>query len=168
LALAGIEESELLDVDVAPLGQADGQGDLGEKAAVGEVFAGAGDEVDAEVALEVVLDFGGGAGLADLAEMVDQGGEEVGDAVGDVAVDCGEGGLDGGPGLPAVQEVGVDGAEKVGIEMHGLREDFSVGEKAAAEDLDAGEGVGGVDDPERGVIEISAGDEEFVGLVDGG
>src|SRR4051794_29377380 len=69
LALAGIEESKLLDVDVAALGQANGKGNLGDDVLVGEIFAAGGDAGDAEVALEVVVDFGDGAGLTDLAEM---------------------------------------------------------------------------------------------------
>src|SRR6185369_4061527 len=120
MALASMEEGELLDVDIASLGKADGQRDLADEAAVGEVLAGGGDTLDAEVALEVVFDLGDGAGFADFAEVVEDGAEEGGDAVGDIAVDGGEGGLDCGAGLLRVQEIGVDGLEEGRVELECL------------------------------------------------
>src|SRR3954469_17788447 len=55
LALAGIEEGELLDIDVAALSKPNGQRDIGEDPLIGEVFAGGGPPAETEVALEVVL-----------------------------------------------------------------------------------------------------------------
>src|SRR4051794_18736927 len=57
----GIEECQLLHVHIAPPGQAHGQRRLSKQSLVCQVLAGAGHALDAEVAAEVVLDFGGGA-----------------------------------------------------------------------------------------------------------
>src|SRR5215472_15027386 len=68
LALPGIgqtlsaEERQFVDGDVAAFRQPDWERRFADDPLVGEVFAGAADALDAEVALEVVVDFGGGAG----------------------------------------------------------------------------------------------------------
>src|SRR5579883_2487575 len=66
---APTEKCEFVHVDVAPLGEPDGERRFADQPEVGQVFAGAGNAFDAEVALEVVFDFGGGAGFGDLLQV---------------------------------------------------------------------------------------------------
>src|SRR5215468_5137637 len=68
--LGGVEKRQLLHVDVALFGQADGQRRFADQPLVGQVLACAGDAVDAERSLEVMVDFGGGPGFADLLQVV--------------------------------------------------------------------------------------------------
>src|SRR5690242_17856349 len=123
LALPGIgsirpaEKCRLADADVAAPGQADGQLRLADEALVGEILARAGDAFDAEIALEVVLDFGNGARFTGLRQVLDDGREDRGGALAEVLVDGRESGLHGRPGLTGVEEAGVDEPEKSRIQF---------------------------------------------------
>src|SRR5690242_20494999 len=92
LALPGIgpvrsaEKCCLTDADVAAFGQADRQLRLADEALVGEILARAGDAFDAEVALEVVLDFRNGASFTRFRQIFDDGREDRGGALAEVLV----------------------------------------------------------------------------------
>src|SRR5581483_2537404 len=67
----GIKERQFLHIDVTLLRQAYRERRFADEPLIGQIFTSAGYSLNAEVPLEVVLDFGGGACLADLVQVVD-------------------------------------------------------------------------------------------------
>jgi hypothetical protein len=67
--------------------------------------------------------------------------------------------------LLGVQQVGVHGLEERRVQLQRLRDDFPVGQQAGADHLDLRQRRGGGEDPQRGVFEVAARDEELVSLV---
>ena len=151
--------------DVTPFGQPDRERRFADKTLVGEVFARSGNALDAEVALEVVFDFGGRASFAHFGQVLDDGGEDSGGALQQICIDGRQRGLDRRRGLLRVEEVGVDELEERWIQFERLREHLAVDEQAGLEYLDFCQGICGVQNPERGVIQIAARDQPLVRLV---
>src|SRR5206468_2975031 len=67
--------------------------------------------------------------------------------------------------LLRVEEVRVYRLEESRVQRDRLREHLPVRQPAGADHLDTGQRRGGIEDPQRGVVEISARDEPFVRLV---
>src|SRR5262249_55440987 len=159
-------ERELLYVHVAALGESRWEVRLDDQPLIGEIFAHSGDALDSEIAAEVIVNLGGGAGLADLAEVIDDQTEELRRAAGDVLLSGEQRGLDGLRRLLCVEQIGVDDVEEFGIELDGLRQDLAVGDLACAQYLDSGERRGGVENPKGGVLQIAPGDPKLSRFVE--
>ena len=67
--------------------------------------------------------------------------------------------------LPGVEQIGVDDLEERRIQLHGLGKHFAVGQQARTEHFDLRQRSGGVENPERRVIQIAAREEPFVRFV---
>src|SRR5580698_5694498 len=93
LTLAGIgsarsaEEREFVYCDVAPFGQPDRKRRFADETLVREVFARAGNSLDAKVALEVMVDFGGRASFAYFGQVCEDRRECTGGALQQVRID---------------------------------------------------------------------------------
>ena len=131
-----MKECELLEVHVAPFREAHGDGGLADEPFGGEVFAGRGHSLHAEVAREVPFDLGGRPRLAHVAQIVEERREQPGRALGNVLVRGVERGLHRLLRLLLVEKVGIDRVEEAWVECHRLRQDLAVGEKAVADHLD--------------------------------
>ena len=68
--------------------------------------------------------------------------------------------------LLRVEQIGVDRLEERRVQLHRLRDHLTVGQQARTDHLDLRQRRGGVEDPERRVVEVAARDEPLVGLVD--
>ena len=132
---------------------------------VQKVLAGRGDEADAVVAREVLVDLGAASRLAGLSKVLEDGREGALAALGQVAVDGIERRLHRLPRRGAVDQVHVDRAEEVGVQLQRLRNHLAVGELARPDHLHAGQGRCRVKDPQHGVVEIAARDHPLVSFV---
>src|SRR5262245_34421315 len=69
------------------------------------------------------------------------------------------------PRLFGVEQVGVNRFEELRVQLHRLRDHLAVGQQARADHFDPRQWGRGVENPERGVVEVAARDEKFVGLI---
>ena len=116
--------------------------------------------------LEVILDLRARTGLAGVAEVGEDRGEERRRPRRQIVVDRLEGRDDARPALLRVQQPDVDGLEEGRIELHRLRDDFAIRDHPGADDFNLRQRRRGVQDPERRVVEVAARDQPLVRLVD--
>src|SRR4051794_20961531 len=86
-----IEESQLLHFNVALPGELNRSRGLADESLIGKVLARRCHTADLEVPLEMVLDLGARPHFANLAEVIEQGGEQCRCALGQILVDRIEG-----------------------------------------------------------------------------
>ena len=132
-----------------------------------QVLACRGDSLHVEVPLEVGLDLGRRPRFAHLAQVIEHQPEQRGRPLRQVVVDRLQRRLHTLPRLPRVEHGGIDRREERRIQLHRLRDHLAIGQQAGADHLDPRQRRRRVENPKRRVIEIAAGDEPFVGLVDG-
>ena len=66
-----------------------------------------------------------------------------------------------------IQQIGIDRLEQCRIQLHRLKDHLAIRQQTGTDYLDPRQGRRSVENPKRGVIEVAACDEPFVGLVDG-
>ena len=65
-----------------------------------------------------------------------------------------------------IQQIGIDRLEQCRIQLHRLKDHLAIRQQTGTDYLDPRQGRRSVENPKRGVIEVAACDEPFVGLVD--
>src|SRR5438093_4371916 len=118
----GMEEGQLLYLDVALRRQAGLRGNLADQPLVRQVFTGRGRALDAEVPREVILDLAARSRLADFAQVIENRLEQDRRPLGEVVIHGLERRLHVVPRLPRIEQVGVDRLEQRWIEGQCLRE----------------------------------------------
>src|SRR5581483_7436082 len=132
-----IEKCQLVDAGSAGLSQTHGQRGFADQALIGEVFADVSHAADAEIALEVIVNFGGGARFAYFLQVFHDGAEEADSAFLQIAIERPQGRFDVLVRLLGVQQVGIDDLEELRVELQRLRNDFAAGHHARVEHLNA-------------------------------
>ena len=131
---------------------------------IGQILARRGHTGDVKIAFEVRFNLGCRASFAYFAQVIEHGREQLSCPLQKVIIDRLERRLYILARLLSVEQVDIDCPEQRRIQLHRLWDHFTIRQEVCADHFDARERCCGIENPERGVVEIAPGDEPFVGL----